>query len=85
LQRNQSQASPLGDIIRVAGSLIKEPTSAGQQNLFGIDDAILIPAVVSIISAAIKAQSNGTTTAATENGFKCGEGREQSVEVPSNW
>ncbi|TBE80440.1 caspase family protein [Rhizobium ruizarguesonis] len=45
------QKSLVGDIIRAAGGVVKSPE---QSKLFGIDDAILIPAVVSVVTAAIK-------------------------------
>jgi hypothetical protein len=56
--------SVLGDVIRIAGGLIKGPQPA-EQKLFGIDDAILIPAVASVVTAAIKGQQPGGAGART--------------------
>jgi hypothetical protein len=50
-----AEKSVLGDVIRIAGGLIKGPQPV-EQKLFGIDDAILIPAIVSVVTAAIKGQ-----------------------------
>ena len=50
-----AEKSVLGDVIRIAGGLIKAPQPV-EQKLFGIDDAILIPAIVSVVTAAIKGQ-----------------------------
>ena len=49
--------SLVGDIIRAAGGIVKSPD---QQKLFGIDDAILIPAIASVIAAAVKENQSGS-------------------------
>ncbi|MEA2881212.1 MAG: hypothetical protein QOH32_431 [Bradyrhizobium sp.] len=54
-QPGGADKSLLGDAIRIAGGLVKGE-QPGAQKLFGIDDAILIPAIVSVVSAAIKGQ-----------------------------
>ena len=51
-QQPASDKSPLGDLIRVAGDIVKGPQA--QPKLFGLDDAILFPAIATILAAAIK-------------------------------
>ena len=55
-QTGVADKSPLGDALRLAGGLIKDYRPPERQKLFGIDDAILIPAIVSVVTAAIKGQ-----------------------------
>jgi hypothetical protein len=59
-QPSGTDKSLLGDAIRIAGGLIKSPQPA-EQKLFGIDDAILIPAIVSVVTSAIKGEQPGGT------------------------
>jgi hypothetical protein len=62
-QPGAADKSVLGDAIRIAGGLIKSPQPA-EQKLFGIDDAILIPTIASVVTAAIKGQQPTTRVAA---------------------
>jgi hypothetical protein len=56
---SQSKGIGLGDVIDVVRILTKSSAPASQDKLFGIDDAILIPAVTSVITAAINKKSAG--------------------------
>ncbi|MBL9140173.1 MAG: hypothetical protein JNK85_30165, partial [Verrucomicrobiales bacterium] len=63
LAKNQAggpEKSLLGDALRLAGSVIKGPSeTSAASKLFGIDDAILIPAVVQVVMALAKNQAGG--------------------------